>query len=99
MEKSIDLLACCLRKMIAHISATAQKIYCDDSIQFKNRIYKVSIITTDSGTGYLTNLSYSNPYHNSYYLKFEIKTKAARQFISWISNIIDHNWLPDPPLI
>ena len=90
MEKSTDLLACCLRK-IAHISVTAQKIYSNESIQFKNRIYKESIITTDSSTGYLTNLSYSNPYHNSYdYLRFEIKTKAARQFINWISNIIDH---------
>lgn len=50
--------------MSIHISVIAQKIYTDDSIELKKRIYKVSIITADlkKSTGYLANLSDSNLY-------------------------------------
>jgi hypothetical protein len=64
MKKSIILLGFCLLGMGTQISVIAQKMYTDDSIELKKRIYKVSIITSDSkkSTGYLANLSDSNLY-------------------------------------
>lgn len=64
MKKSIILSGFCLLGMGTQISVIAQKMYTDDSIDLKKRIYKVSIITSDSkkSTGYLANLSDSNLY-------------------------------------
>lgn len=64
MKKSINLLGFCLLVMSTNLSVMAQKIDTDDSIELKKRIYKVSIITSDSkkSTGYLANLSDSNLY-------------------------------------
>lgn len=64
MKKSIQFLAFCILGMSLQISVIAQKSYTDDSIALKKRIYKISIITSDSKkvNGYLANLSDSNLY-------------------------------------
>jgi hypothetical protein len=64
MKKSVTLLSFCLLGMSTPISVVAQKIYTEDSIELKKRIYKVSVITTDlkKSTGYLADLSDSNLY-------------------------------------
>jgi hypothetical protein len=64
MKKSIILLGFCLLGIGTQISVIAQKMYTDDSIELKKRIYRVSIIPSDSkkSTGYLANLSDSNLY-------------------------------------
>ncbi len=64
MRKSIKFLGLCMLGMTMHISMTAQKVSSDDTISLKKRIYKISIITSDSTkvNGYLANLSDSNLY-------------------------------------
>ena len=58
MEKSIKFLWLCILAMAMHISLKAQEIS-DDTISLKKRIYKISIITSESEkvNGYLANLS------------------------------------------
>ncbi len=60
--------------MTMHITVTAQKVSSDGSISLKKRIYKVSIITSDSkkSTGYLANLSDSNLYLSPSPLHFSL---------------------------
>jgi hypothetical protein len=64
MKKSIKFLAFCTLGMSLHICAIAQKVSADDSLTLKKRIYKVSVITSDSkkSSGYLARLSDSNLY-------------------------------------
>ncbi len=64
MKKSIKFLGLCMIGMTMHITVTAQKVSSDDSISLKKRIYKISIIISDSKKikGYLANLSDSNLY-------------------------------------
>jgi len=74
MKKSIKFLGCCLLGMVTCISVSAQKIYTDDSIALKKRIYKVSIISSDSkkSFGYLASLSDSNLYLSPSPLRFSL---------------------------
>lgn len=64
MKKSIKFLGLCMLGMTMLVSVTAQKVSSDDTISLKKRIYKISIITSDSKkvNGYLANLSDSNLY-------------------------------------
>ncbi len=64
MKKSIKHLALCMLGMAMLVSVTAQKASSDDTISLKKRIYKISMITSDSKevNGYLANLSDSNLY-------------------------------------
>ena len=57
-----------------HINSTAQETHSDDSRALKKRIYKVSIITTDSkkSFGYLASLSDSNLYLSPSPLHFSL---------------------------
>ncbi|MEO7044858.1 MAG: hypothetical protein ABI091_06090 [Ferruginibacter sp.] len=63
MEKSIKFLWLCILAMAMHISLKAQEVS-DDTITLKRRIYKISIITSESEkvNGYLANLSDSGLY-------------------------------------
>ena len=76
MKKSIKILELCLLGMSIHISVIAQKIYTDDSIELKKRIYKASILTSDSkkSIGYLASLSDLNLYLSSHPLNFSLIT-------------------------
>jgi hypothetical protein len=64
MKKISKLLGLCILTMAIHINMTAQKVSSGDSISLKKRVYKISIITSDSKKvkGYLANLSDSNLY-------------------------------------
>ena len=64
MKKSITFLGFCLLGISVHISVMAQELTADDSLTLKKRIYRVSVITSDSkkNSGYLANLSDSNLY-------------------------------------
>ncbi|MEO7835839.1 MAG: hypothetical protein ABIR50_10995 [Ginsengibacter sp.] len=64
MKKSIKLLGLCMLGLSMLVSVTAQKASSDDTISLKKRIYKISMITSDSKkvNGYLANLSDSNLY-------------------------------------
>ena len=64
MKKSIKFLGICVLALSTHQTAIAQKVYSDNSIALKKRIYKISFTTADSKkiTGYLAGLSDSNLY-------------------------------------
>ncbi len=64
MKKSIKFFGLSMIGMMMQITMTAQKVSSDDTISLKKRIYKISIITSDSKkvNGYLANLSDSNLY-------------------------------------
>jgi hypothetical protein len=77
MKKSITILGICLLVMSTHQSMIAQKVYSDDSIALKKRIYKISFTTADSkkSTGYLARLSDSNLYVSASPLNFSSVNK------------------------
>ena len=64
MKKSIKFLGFCMLGISLHTSVIAQEVTADDSLTLKKRIYRVSVITSDSkkNSGYLANLSDSNLY-------------------------------------
>jgi hypothetical protein len=64
MKKSIKFLMLCMIGMITHITGKAQNESSDTTISLKKRIFKISIITSDSKkvNGYLANLSDSDLY-------------------------------------
>lgn len=64
MKRLITILSLCLPGMCVFINSPAQDASSKDSLSFKKRIYKVSVITGDSSqrTGYLASLSGSNLY-------------------------------------
>ena len=77
MRKSIYLLGLCFLGISTHMIVVAQEVFTGDSVTFKKRIYKVSIITTGSkkSTGYLANISDSNLYLSASPLHFgSVKT-------------------------
>lgn len=77
MKKSIKFLGMCVLVLSTHQSAIAQKVYSDDSITLKKRVYKISFTTADSKKihGYLAGLSDSNLYVSASPLSFNSVNK------------------------